>query len=365
MKHLRWLCLPALLLTAALLLYHPAWPDDARLPGARSPERKLLRIWTLSSIGGGQAWLRQALHAYERAHPGVMTYLRQAAPEELTAPDAVLPDVVLYMPGDGVPRTCLQPLTGELPVDDALLRCGQYTGIQLGLPLCWGGYLLAINSRLEHGSATTPAPTTLLGKPAPTPEPLAATPTPGYPLEAALREEAPLQCTDCLALLNLHLLLGASRPALSDPIPDAGQVYARYAAGQCATAMLTTGQALALEGRITAGNAQPTRFLTPEIVITDQVWLASVTTAAQSGAAELLGYLIAPETQRLLAAQALQPAHRQLRLYAQSWPAAIAAAAQKRFAAVNAYLSAPLVSQICWQYAQAQLTLAQALDALQ
>ncbi|MGN0762858.1 MAG: hypothetical protein ACI4MK_05700, partial [Aristaeellaceae bacterium] len=55
------LCLAALLLTAALgwLLTRAAAPSPPALSGGQ--ERTLLRIWTISSVGGGESWLKEQL----------------------------------------------------------------------------------------------------------------------------------------------------------------------------------------------------------------------------------------------------------------------------------------------------------------
>lgn len=361
----RILCIIALLLTAALLLHRPSAPAADQLPGAPAAQRTLISIWTLNSIGGSQAWLKQALKRYERTHPGVMTYLRQAAAEDLADPDAILSDLLLYMPGDLTDTAQLRPLGGSLPVSSALLSCGQKDGLQYGLPLCWGAYVMVIDSCLEPGSAATPAPTTLLGKPAPTPEAALASPTPGYPLEAAKAQAEPLQCAQGTALITLRMLLPGALPALpSQPITQQ-QVYTRYLAGQCASAVLTTGQVTALAGAVSSGKARPYRLLLPQSIVTDQVWLASLTGKASGAAADLLAWLISAEAQQLLTDQQLQPAREGTRLYAADWPAHIANAALHAFTAVNAYLPRSQSQQISWQVLQGQLNLAEAAAMLQ
>ena len=142
------------------------------LPSLSAAERTLLRIWILDAPGGGQSWLKQQLRQYEKQHPGVSTYLRTVSAQELIDPDVILPDIVLYMPGQITqPEALFMPLSGSTVARDGLLRaellrCGRWQGNQYGLPLCWGGWVLAIDSALEPEQAVTPAPTTLLGKPA-------------------------------------------------------------------------------------------------------------------------------------------------------------------------------------------------------
>lgn len=352
----RIVCILALLLTAALLMIRMPMSNSTGLPGADTPQRTLINVWTLSSIGGGQAWLKQALKRYERAHPGVMTYLRQATPEDLTEESAVLPDLLLYMPGDLTDVHYFKQLTGVLPIEDALLACGQYGGVQYGLPLCWGAYVMAIDSRLEPGSAITPAPTTLLGKPAPTDQAPHATCTPGYPLQAASAQVEPLQCAAGVPCLTLRMLLPDSLPQLPANLSDQTQVYTRYLAGQCATAVLTTGQATALESAILNGKAPACRIMTPQSIVTDQVWLGSITQHASNTAVDLLAWLVSQEAQALLTAQQLQPVRAHTRLYADGWPAEIANAAQHSLTIVNAYQPKALSQQLGHQVLHAQLS---------
>lgn len=358
----RVLCLVAIVLTAALLLMH--LPEGGNiLPGTRENERQLLRIWTLSSVGGGQAWLKEALKRYEKQHPGVMTYLRQARPEDLTAEDAVLPDVVLYMPGDLQTGELFLPLTGEMQAEEALLRCGRWRGTQVGLPLCWAGYVLAISAGLEPENALTPEPTTLLGRPAATAAPF-ATATPGYPAQAAREAEMALECPRGAGFFSLAMLLPKdARPGVPESFGtlDSAAVYQRYRTGQCASALLTTGQALALDGLILEGQAPSTRYLVPEEVITEQVWLGSILDGAGDGAAELLAYLISQDAQKLLAGQGLQPVSASLRLYAGGVNAEIARAAQRGLTAVNAFASPQEVAQGAWQVYQGSMTMNDAL----
>lgn len=101
MKPRRLFPLLALMLTAALLAALPlALRPAADIPGLTPARRTLLRVWVTSAPGGAQAWLTQQLRAFEKQHPGVMTHLRIVSPAELSYPDAVLPDVLLCMPGD-------------------------------------------------------------------------------------------------------------------------------------------------------------------------------------------------------------------------------------------------------------------------
>ena len=354
------------------LLALAAWgathlPDAARLPSLAAKERKLLRIWTISAPGGGQAWLKDQLRLFEKQHPGISTYLRTVSSEELSQPDAVLPDVVLYMPGDVTePAASFLPLSGEMAARDGLLReellrCGRWRGKQYGLPLCWGAWVLAIDSTLEPGSAATPAPTTLLGRPAATAD-VSATPEPGYPMEAAMQQPCPLQSPGGAALFTLGLLL-EEHPPLPESFGtlSSTEVYAAFQRRQCATAMLTTGQATAFAGLTSGGSGFPHRIMTADEVITDLVWLASVTADAPPEAALLLAFLTSADAQKVLSGQGLQTVRRDVMLYAAGMSAKVEQAARQALSAVNAYIPTEEVRSAAWQFFTDRMTLDDAL----
>ena len=356
-------CMAVLLLIALALFRGTERP----VPSLTAKERTLLRIWIVNSPGGGQAWLKAQLKQFEKQHPQVSTYLRTVSATELTAPDALLPDVVLYIPGDVTdPAALFLPLSGDMAARDGLLReellrCGRSQGLQYGLPLCWGAWVLAIDSALEPGSATTPAPTTLLGRPA-APQDAAATPEPGYPLATASQAACALQSPGGAALFTLASLL-EERPPLPDTFATltASEVYAAFRSRQCTTAMLTTGQAVAFASLTGSGSGFPHRILCPEEVITDQVWLASVTADAPPEAALLLSFLASTGAQKALSAQGLHTVRNDLTLYATGMSAQVEQAARRALSAVNAYIPAETVQSAAWQFFQGQLTLTEAL----
>lgn len=334
------------------------------LPSLTAKERTLLRIWIVSSPGGGQAWLKAQLKQFEQRHSGISTWVRTVSASELTSSDAILPDVILYMPGDVTdPSALFLPLAGEgtAQLREELLRCGRWQSQQYGLPLCWGAWVLAIDSALEPGSASTPAPTTLLGRPSATQD-ASATPDPAYPLEAARQAECALQSPGGTALFTLALML-EERP----PLPDAfgtqtsGEVYAAFQRRQCATAMLTTGQAIAFAGLTSGGSGFPHRIMAAEEVITDQVWLASLTAGAPPEAATLLAFLTSADGQKVLSAQGLHTVRDNLTLYAAGMSAQVEQAAHQSLAALNAYTSPDAVQYAAWQFFNGRLTLSEAL----
>ena len=356
------LCLAALLLAAALgwLLLHTAVHSPAALSGGQ--ERTLLRIWTVSAVGGGESWLKEQLRLFERKHPGVMTYLRAVSPDELTNPEAVLPDLVLYTPGTfAAPEEYFAPLAAPGALREPLLRCGRWKGQQYGLPLCWGGYVLCIDGALEPEGASTPAPTTLLGRPAATPE-ASASPQ-SYPYEAAMAAAVPLAAPGGCGTLALCCLLEQSlRPPLPEGFASPAEVYAAFRSRSCASAVLTTGQLTALTSLASSGKGFAYRVMVPGQVITDQIWLGSVIRGAEDSAApELLAFLTGREAQQGLSSQGLYPALSGLTLYFSGAEGAIEAAAARSLTAVNAYVSPADVCAAGWQVYTGQTGLSEAL----
>ncbi len=365
---LRLTCIAAIL-GAGTLLWQTLHQPDAPVPGLTGDERVLLRIWTVDSPGGASSWLTGQLRQWEKQHPGVTTYVRQVSSDMLTEEDAVLPDIVLYAPGDvASPEGLFMPLSGGAADRDGLLReellrCGRYRNVQYGLPLCWGAWVLAINSSLEPGSAATPAPTTLLGKPVATDQ-ADATPTPGYPLPAASRADCALQSPAGTALFTLGTLLDdMARPPLPEGFAQSpsGEVYSGFLRQAWATAMLTTGQLTALTSLASSGGAFPFRALTAQDVITDQVWLASVTPDAPKEAALLLAHLTSAPAQEALSAQGLFPVRADMALYAAGTAGLVEAASRHGLAAINAYVPDADVQSAAWRFWQGTATLDEAL----
>lgn len=347
----------AILVGAAALLMRPT---NGSVPGLTGKERTLLRIWVTNAPGGAVSWLKGQLRAFEKQHPGVSTYLRTVDAGELSNPDAILPDMVLYLPGDvTAPDTLFLPMTGEVTVREGgllreeMLRCGRWQGRQYGLPLCWGAWILAIDGTLEPDQASTPAPTTLLGRPAATEAP--STPEPGYPMAAASQAACALQSPKGAALFTLGLLLDDDPPLPQDfATLTSAEVFAAFRVGKCATAMLTTGQVMALTER-------PFRAMTAEEVITDQVWLGSITPGAPKVAAQLLAHLTSQAAQEALSAQGLHTVRSDLSLYTVGVPSRVEMAARRSLTAVNAYVEAAEVERAAWQFYQGTKSLDDAL----
>ncbi|MBQ8312993.1 MAG: hypothetical protein IJX84_07310 [Clostridia bacterium] len=354
MKYRPLLCIIALLLTGVVIWFAlSAAPARESIPGTDAAQRRLVRIWVCSSVGGGESWLRDCLKTWEKQNPGAMTFLRTVSPEEITKEDAVLPDILLYTPGAiTAPQDAFMPLSNITGIREPLLRAGRWQMQQYGLPLCYAGYALAIDSAAEPQLAATPAPTTLLGKPAATLNP-DATATPGLPQGVTLI--APKGC----GLFTLGCLL-TERPALAEDFAttDPADIYRRFQARQATAALLTTGQITALNGVF------PFRVITPSEVITDQVWLASIFPGADDAAAELLQYLTSAESQRKLSKQSLHTVREDLRLYATGTEALMETAAARALTVINAYIPAADVEAAAWQFFHGREGISEALMPL-
>ena len=127
----------ALILTAALFLCAPGlWRAGQTGDGNRMDERlrpprmRTLTVWLLPSQMDDRRLIAQACTAFEKEQKGVRVFLRKADGEELTAPDAVLPDVALFETGGvNMPEKVFVPLLGEQE------SSGMYAGVSYAVPL--------------------------------------------------------------------------------------------------------------------------------------------------------------------------------------------------------------------------------------
>ena len=111
------------------------------IAGLSGDNRTLLRVWMLRTPGGAARWVETQLSAYEKQHPGVLIYLRQVSADELTAEESLLPDVVLYRPGDITdPDGLFLPISGDAPIFAGLLSGGRprSRGAAYAFPQCGG-----------------------------------------------------------------------------------------------------------------------------------------------------------------------------------------------------------------------------------
>lgn len=340
--------LAGVLLAAAVVLLMQKGETGA--PSGLSGEgRTLVRVWLVDAPGGAARWLSGQVEAFEKQHSGTQVYLRQVTADELTRQEAILPDVALYMPGTlGMPGLPWAALEGDWPLETGLLAGGQLDGVQYALPLCWGGWVLAVNSAYDETVAATPAPTTLIGHAAQRSE--APTTPPPYPLSRVAESACPLLSPGGCALDALDDLL----PELPMLTADFAQlspqdVYRRFQAQQCASAMLTTGQVVAFSALVSGGKGFAFRVMTPATVSTDQVLLGSLNVSASAQAAELLSFLIGRSAQEALRSQGLFSVRRDLALYATGWAMEMEQAARRSLTMPNAFQPQEQAAQQAWQ----------------
>ncbi len=168
--------LTALLLTALMLcavpgLLHGQLNSTGRTDDRLKPASARTMVVWVTSWGAEDGKLISGLcTAFEKSQPGVRVYLRKAAPEELYAPDAVLPDVVLHRTGDILsPEAALLPLTPPEGYPETALYSGRSQGVQYALPLWYSPYLLSLPPDWQASVQTVAdAPYFQLQTPAPT-----------------------------------------------------------------------------------------------------------------------------------------------------------------------------------------------------
>lgn len=307
------------------------------IAGLSGDNRTLLRVWMLRTPGGAARWVETQLSAYERQHPGVLIYLRQVSADELTAEETLLPDVVLYRPGDITdPDGLFLPISGDAPIFAGLLSGGR----QVAYPLCWGAWVLAVDSAYDPQTAATPAPTTLLGRPSST---LSPEQTPAlFPLEKADAANCPLLSPGGCALYALReIFANQAYPRWTDDFAQlpSDTVYQRFRERKCASAMLTTGQVVAFSGLTSAGKGFPFRVMVGQTVTTEQVLLSSICAGAQDGAADLLSFLVSRGAQEQLVHQGLFSVREDLALYPSGWAAEVEQAARRAIVMPDAFQS--------------------------
>ena len=317
------------------------------IAGLSGDNRTLLRVWMLHSPGGAARWVETQLSAYERQHPGVLIYLRQVSADELTAEETLLPDVVLYRPGDiPDPDGLFLPISGDAPIFAGLLSGGR----QVAYPLCWGAWVLAVDSAYDPQTAATPAPTTLLGRPSST---LSPEQTPAlFPLEKADAANCPLLSPGGCALYALReIFVNQAYPRWTDDFAQlpSDTVYQRFRDRKCASAMLTTGQVVAFSGLTSAGKGFPFRVMVGQTVTTEQVLLSSICAGAQDGAADLLSFLVSRGAQEQLVHQGLFSVREDLALYPSGWAAEVEQAARRAIVMPDAFQSDEALRQKAWQ----------------
>lgn len=165
--------LSALLLTALLLCLWPGllkglWTEeDNRMAGDLRPARRRdMTLWWIPGETGDQRCVSRLCTRLEKETPGLRVFLRRADAAELTAPDALLPDAVLFGTGDVAnPEQLFLPLT--LSEDGGNLSSGKSGGKTYALPLWYEENVLSVpGGWLEEDGvpSATVQPRSLLGQ---------------------------------------------------------------------------------------------------------------------------------------------------------------------------------------------------------
>lgn len=162
--------LTALLLTAALFLSMPGMlrsvlsRDPNRMAESlRPPRLHTLTVWMLGKDCEDGKLIAKACAAFEKEHPGVRIFLRNAGSQELLLPDAVPPDVVLFETGSfNFPERALTPLA------DAAAPSGMFAGVSYAVPLWLSPNVLSLPSAWLTAD-TQSAAASLLGASPPKP----------------------------------------------------------------------------------------------------------------------------------------------------------------------------------------------------
>ncbi|MBR2923795.1 MAG: hypothetical protein IKC28_02090 [Clostridia bacterium] len=143
--------LSALLATALLLYSMPGLltryfsstgRTDERLKPARG---RTMVVWVTSWMEEDRKLIASLCTAFEKQRPGLRIYLRRADAQELSAPDAVLPDVVLHVTGDiSSPTDGLMPMALPEEMQSGRAASGCCQGRQYGIPLWYSPMVFSV-----------------------------------------------------------------------------------------------------------------------------------------------------------------------------------------------------------------------------
>ncbi len=300
--------------------------EDKLPPGISAPETRLLRVWLIAENLSASSWLKRQAARLEDEEGGVSVYMRTARPQELSQPESVLPDLIVFGPGAVKnPESLFLPLTGEFHQSDGTLRAGRWQTLQYAVPICMDGYVLAFDPVLTGAAASTPAPTPLLGiggAPPNTPEPNKANTF--DELFASLAQiprgkntAYDFQCAQGMPLMLFSSLCGGKRnfPAGSLP-PNFGTAspdtaFGDFLSSRCRAAILPSRQLRSL-----AGQNKPFALMMMPIKATDMYLSAGVVQGeGRDLALKYLMMLLSPEGQQDLYANGLMAVSQAVSLY--------------------------------------------------
>lgn len=160
----RWSILSALLATALLLCCMPGLLRQQLASEGRTDDRlkpaasRTMVVWVTSWLEEDRQLLSSLCADFEKQRPGLRIYLRRVDAAELTAPDAVLPDVVLHTTGDVLaPGEALLPMVSPEGVAEGLLATGMSQGQLFGIPLWYRPMLFSVPKEwFEEADGTQP-----------------------------------------------------------------------------------------------------------------------------------------------------------------------------------------------------------------
>lgn len=246
-------------------------------------ERAVLRVWVTETFTGSLSCVTRAAQRFEKDNPGVNVRVRRAQADEYTAPDAVLPDVALYMPGIfSAPETLFVPLAEDGRVRAAYLSAGKWQDTLYGLPVLAGAYGLMVNDALLQGDFQM--------------ENLAAAAKPAQGKKSAVYAlECPLDASLCfpaaLVAQGGGLLGGfpqglrhdAAAGVLSDEFLTLSreEAFARFRKGTVAALLCTQREVRRMSALCEAGNGFEFSVRTPVQAFCDQLLLCSVVQGGQ------------------------------------------------------------------------------------
>ena len=164
--------LTALLLTAALMcampgLWHSVQNTGRTDASLRPPQMSTLTVWLLPGQIEDLKLIRQCCSAFEKEHRGVRIFLRRVTAEELTDPESVLPDAVLFETGSiAIPDQVFLPLSG-IDSEDA---SGMYAGLRYAVPLWLEASVLSLPAEWFETPSVTPPPSSFFALESPEPQ---------------------------------------------------------------------------------------------------------------------------------------------------------------------------------------------------
>lgn len=292
-------------ITAALVfVYAKGFSVGEARPLLQPRERTVLRVWVTETFTGSLSAISKAAKAFERENPGVNVRIRRAQAEEYTRPEAVLPDVALYMPGIfTAPQEMFVPFAADGRIRPAFAAAGRWRGELYGLPILVGAYGLMINDALYDGDFSLDALKN------------AAKPAQSKKQPAIYALECPIDASLCFPAALVAQgggLLGGFPQGLRREA-EAGVLsgeflsltreaaFTRFRKGTAAALLCTQREVRRMSALCEAGKGFDFSVIAPQEAFCDQILFCSVVRGGQQElAAKFAAQLLTEEYQRLL-----------------------------------------------------------------